>query len=162
MPAPIDLEQVHDAAAARLRRAEQLYTRGRRELVALLAAQPRPVTIPDLLAAGPRLTQSSVYRNLGMLAAAGVVQKVVSVDDHARYELAEALIGHHHHLICTSCGRVDDFVAPPRTERTLDGVLHRSIAATGFVASGHRLDVIGTCASCAAPRRRRAAPSSAT
>ena len=83
--ASIDLGQVHDAAAARLRVADQRYTSGRRELVELLASTGRPATIPDLLEARPKLTQSSVYRNLAMLEEVGVVQKVVSSDDRARF-----------------------------------------------------------------------------
>ncbi|MGB8860360.1 MAG: Fur family transcriptional regulator [Ilumatobacteraceae bacterium] len=145
----IDRAQVHDAAASLLRGADQLYTSGRRELVELLASTGRPVTIADLLVARPKLTQSSVYRNLGMLEEVGVVQKVVSSDDRARYELAEDLMGHHHHLICVSCGKVDDFVVSQRAERSIETVLQQAIGDTGFRASGHRLDVVGTCADCA-------------
>lgn len=144
----IDLGHVHDAASSRLRGAEQLYTSGRRELVELLAATGRPATIADLLATQPKLTQSSVYRNLAMLEEVGVVQKVVSTDDRARYELAEDLMGHHHHLICLSCGRVDDFVVPSSAELRIETLLEGAIANTGFRASGHRLDVVGTCADC--------------
>jgi Fur family transcriptional regulator, ferric uptake regulator len=145
----VDLGNVHDAAGSLLRAAEQLYTAGRRELVGLLASVGRPATIPDLLATRPRLTQSSVYRNLAVLEQVGVVQKVVSSDDRARYELAEDLMGHHHHMICVSCGRIDDFVVPPRAERTVEMVLERAVGSTGFRTAGHRLDVVGTCAECA-------------
>ena len=149
MGSSVDLGQVHDAAGALLRAADQFYTSGRRELVGLLASIGRPATIPDLLDTRPKLTQSSVYRNLAVLEQVGVVQKVVSSDDRARYELAEDLMGHHHHLICVSCGRVDDFVVPPRAERSVEAVLERAIGATGFRAAGHRLDVVGVCAECA-------------
>jgi Fe2+ or Zn2+ uptake regulation protein len=145
----VDLGRVHDAAGALLRAADQFYTSGRRELVGLLAAVGRPVTIPELLDARPKLTQSSVYRNLAVLEQVGVVQKVVSSDDRARYELAEDLMGHHHHLICVSCGRVDDFVVSPRAERSVQALLEAAIGETGFQAAGHRLDVVGTCAECA-------------
>ena len=148
MTATIDLAQVHDSAASRLRGAEQMYTTGRRELVELLASTGRPATIPDLLAERPKLTQSSVYRNLAMLEEVGIVQKVVSSDDRARYELAEDLMGHHHHLICVECGRVDDFVVSARAEKSIENLLGDAIGDSGFQPSGHRLDVIGTCADC--------------
>lgn len=149
MTAPLDRQRLHDAAASKLRGDGQLYTSGRRQLVDLLADMNRPVTIYELLETKPKLTQSSVYRNLAMLEEAGIVQKVASSDDRARFELAEDLIGHHHHLICVACGRVDDFVVPARTERTLDAALERIVSSTGFVAAGHRLDIVGTCAACA-------------
>lgn len=148
MPAPLDLAQVHDAAASQLRNGEQVYTSGRRELVELLAAMGRPATIPDLLEARPKLTQSSVYRNLAVLEEVGIVQKVVSSDDRARFELAEDLMGHHHHLICVTCGRVDDFVVSARAERSIEAALQQAVADTGFRASGHRLDIVGVCADC--------------
>ena len=55
-----------------------------------------------------------MYRNLVVLEQAGVVRRVTSTDDFARYELAEDLTEHHHHLICSSCGTVDDFTASRR------------------------------------------------
>ena len=145
----IDIGHVHDAASTRLRAVDQLYTSGRRELVDVLASTGRPATIPDLLHARPKLTQSSVYRNLAMLEEVGVVQKVVSTDDRARYELAEDLMGHHHHLICVSCGRVDDFVVSTQAEQSIEALLENAIENTGFRATGHRLDVVGMCAECA-------------
>jgi Fe2+ or Zn2+ uptake regulation protein len=95
------------------------------------------------------LPQSSAYRNLAVLEQAGTVHRVVTSADFARYELAEDLTEHHHHLICSSCGQVEDFTAPPALERSL----HRAVSAmegeTGFSALHHRLDLIGTCRSCA-------------
>ena len=126
-----------------------MYTSGRRQLVELLVFMGRPATIPDLLQAQSRLTQSSLYRSLAVLETVGIVQRVLSNDDRARFELAEDLIGHHHHLICVSCGLVEDLVVPPRTERSLEATLERAIADTGFQSVGHRLDVIGTCTQCA-------------
>jgi Fe2+ or Zn2+ uptake regulation protein len=142
-------EDLHDAVAARLRAAEQRYTSGRRQLVELLAGAERPETIPELLERAGSLAQSSAYRNLVVLEEAGVAHRVVTSDERARYELAEDLMGHHHHLICTSCGRVDDFTVSAQMERSLEGALERAVAGTGFRPAAHRFDVIGTCESCA-------------
>jgi Fur family transcriptional regulator, ferric uptake regulator len=142
-------QELHDAAASRLRAVDQRYTSGRRRLVELLADASRPETIPELLGRAPSLAQSSAYRNLVVLEEAGVAHRVVTSDERSRYELAEDLMGHHHHLICTSCGRVDDFTVSPQMERSLETALERAVAGTGFQAAAHRLDVVGTCASCA-------------
>jgi Fe2+ or Zn2+ uptake regulation protein len=144
----IDIGLVHDSAAVRVRGVDQMYTTGRRELVELLAKLGRPATIPDLLESRPKLTQSSVYRNLAILEEVGVVQKVASTDDRARYELSEDLMGHHHHMICDRCGRVDDFVVPPRSEREIERILQSAIGKSGFQPAGHRLDLIGSCVDC--------------
>jgi Fur family ferric uptake transcriptional regulator len=146
---PPSREELHDAVGARLRAADQRYTSGRRRLVELLAEAPRPETIPEILVRAPALAQSSAYRNLVVLEECGVAHRVVTSDERSRYELAEDLMGHHHHLICTGCGRVDDFTVSPQMERSLEAALERAVEGTGFRAAAHRLDVIGTCASCA-------------
>ena len=144
-----DLSELHRFAERCVRNADLVYTKGRRELVELLASLSRPATMPELVAMQPRLTLSSIYRNMTDLEAVGVVQKVVGADDRMRYELTEDLIGHHHHRICTSCGAVDDFVVPARTESSLEAALAKVLSESGFQATGHRLDVVGLCASCA-------------
>jgi Fe2+ or Zn2+ uptake regulation protein len=106
------------------------------------------MTIPQVLEADTRLAQSSAYRNLVVLEAAGVVTRIVTNDDFARYELAEHLTHHHHHLICSSCGDVTDFALDDQAEAGLDEALHKIAAATGFTVEAHRLDLVGVCSDC--------------
>lgn len=140
---------VDDEVAGLLRRADQRYTNGRRRLVAVLQSGGGPLTITQILAADTSLPQSSVYRNLTILEEVGAVTRIVTRDDFARYELAEHLTGHHHHLICGECGDVADFALDNRTESSLDKALHRAAAEAGFDIEAHRLDLLGTCADCA-------------
>lgn len=144
-----DASELHGLVAQRLEVTGLLYTKGRRQLVEMLAELGRPVTMADLVDLRPRLAQSSLYRNMIDLEAAGIVQKVASPDDRTRFELAEELIGHHHHSLCTRCGAVDDFVVPTGAERTLEAALVKALSESGFQPTGHRLDVIGLCADCA-------------
>lgn len=145
MSAPPDL---HPTVAQELRRDGQRYTPVRRLLVDILVAADGPLTIPEILRRGRRLAQSSAYRNLAVLERAGVVHRVVTSEEHARYELAEELAGHHHHLICASCGRVEDFVTPPRMERLLDRTMSEVASDAGFSPTHHRLDLVGLCERC--------------
>lgn len=140
---------IHDEVAVLLRRADQRYTSGRRRLVDALLAGGGPMTISQILAQGDRLAQSSVYRNLVILEQVGAVTRIVTRDDYARYELTERLTDHHHHhLICTSCGEVSDFALTDQTESRLDDALRRVARKAGFTVDTHRLDLVGTCASC--------------
>lgn len=138
----------HATAADRLRDDGQRYTTQRRALVGLLAAVDQPLTIPQLLERQPGLAQSSAYRNLAVLERAGVVHRIVTSDEFARYELAEDLTHHHHHLICSSCGEVTDFEVPPAVEADLEAALARAARRAGFQVRTHRLDLVGTCARC--------------
>jgi Fur family transcriptional regulator, ferric uptake regulator len=142
---PADL---HVTIAAELRKEGQRYTRIRRRLVEILSEARRPLTIPEILGRGRGLAQSSIYRNLAVLARAGVAHRVLTSDEHARYELTEDLAGHHHHLICAECGRVEDFVTPTRVEQLLDRAMTEVASGTGFSPTQHRLDLVGRCARC--------------
>jgi Fe2+ or Zn2+ uptake regulation protein len=89
-----------------------------------------------------------VYRNLSVLETAGVVQRIAGGDEFTRFELAEDLAGHHHHLICTDCGTVEDFTVPVPVEQRLETALVEAASAAGFQAVHHRLDLVGRCADC--------------
>jgi Fur family transcriptional regulator, ferric uptake regulator len=141
---------LHTSVAERLAQAGQRYTRGRRALVDVLEEATRPLTIQEILARDKGLAQSSAYRNLVLLEESGVVHRVVSTDEFARYELAEHLTDHHHHhLICAACGQVADFTVSPEVEEALAAALTRAADEAGFEAHDHRLDLVGRCRRCA-------------
>ena len=137
-----------DEVAGLLRSADQRYTSGRKRIVAALRDGDGPMTIPQILDADRSLAQSSVYRNLVVLEEVGAVTRIVTRDDFARYELAEDLTEHHHHLICTTCGQVSDFALTPAVEADLDKALRSVARRTDFSVEGHRLDLVGVCADC--------------
>lgn len=126
----------------------QRYTAKRRELVEALRRAANPVSIPEVVAGRGRLPQSSVYRNMAVLEQAGVVHRVMTEGGFARFELAEDLSGHHHHVVCRRCGAVEDVTIPAPLERSVERALADVAEQTGFEAVGHRLDLIGTCRSC--------------
>ena len=139
---------VHDEIARRLAGDDQRYTRLRRALVETLAASGRPLTIPEILAATPNLPQSSAYRNVTTLMDAGVVRRVAGTDDHGRFELAEGFSGHHHHLVCATCDKVDDIRASPRLERALAEATRAAADEQGYDVIEHRFDLVGVCPDC--------------
>lgn len=138
----------HEVAAARLRALDRRYTRGRRTLVEVLATTDAPLSIPQLLDRESSLAQSSTYRNLAVLEGAGIVHRIVTADEFARYELAEHLTEHHHHLVCSGCGEVEDFTVPEGLESEIDAALRRIASRRGFAVDHHRLDLVGACARC--------------
>jgi Fe2+ or Zn2+ uptake regulation protein len=144
------VDDVHRTADERLRRDGQRYTANRRALVDVLATGGGPLTMAEVLAAADGLAQSSAYRNLAVLEEAGVVHRLVTADDTSRYELAEDLTGHHHHLICTTCGAVADIDVPAPLEKRLTELARTASAETGWAVAHHRLDLLGTCPSCEA------------
>jgi Fur family transcriptional regulator, ferric uptake regulator len=148
-PRPDEAAALHGAVDGALSQHGARYTAHRRTLVTALRRAGQPLTIPQLVAAASTVPQSSVYRNLAVLDEAGVVHRMPGPDDFARYELAEELMGHHHHLVCSRCGAVEDVELPAETEAELERVLHRIAGERGFTLAAHRLDLVGGCESCA-------------
>jgi Fe2+ or Zn2+ uptake regulation protein len=140
-----DLDRV---VAQRLGDRELRYTAVRRAIVSGLRQADGPVTLPELLSLVPDLAQSSAYRNLALMEEAGVVRRLVHSTDHARYELAEALTEHHHHLICERCGSVRDVTLDASLERALDRTFAAMAEREGFTVGHHAIDVFGLCDDC--------------
>ncbi len=140
--------EIHRTVRDRLDENDQRYTTSRRAVVDALADAAGPITLPELIDAAPDLAQSSTYRNLAVLEEVGVVRRLVHSSDHARYELAEHLTEHHHHLICEACGAVRDITLTSALESTLDAAFASISEAEGFAATHHTIDLYGRCADC--------------
>ena len=147
--APVPGQDPHAAAAERLRAADQRYTQSREALIEVLARADAPLTVDEIVSRDAALALSTAYRNLVVFEECGVVHRIVTADEHARYELDEVLTDrHHHHLVCSRCGIVRDFTVPDTLEDELDRALSRVARTNGFDADHHRLDLIGRCATC--------------
>jgi Fe2+ or Zn2+ uptake regulation protein len=142
-------DELRETVGRRLGRHQLRLTSVREHIVDVLASSDRPLTIPEILASREGLAQSSVYRNLVVLEDADVVRRVVTHDEFARYELAEGLTEHHHHLVCSNCGRVEDLPASAGLERSVQAAAELAATKAGFRTEHHRLDLVGTCADCA-------------
>lgn len=144
---------LHDAVAARIKTADGRYTRSRRQLVAVLLSVRQPLTVDEIVRQDPELTPSSVYRNLAVFEEQGLVHRIAGHGEYARFELAEELVGHHHHLACPSCGTMADVQLPAALEAELERALARLARRAGFTVESHRIDAVGRCSGCAAPGR---------
>jgi len=144
-----DAQAIDASIVDRLARADLRYTAGRRAIVSGIRAASGPVTLPELLDLVPDLATSSTYRNLSLLETAGVVRRLVTSDDHSRYELAESLTEHHHHLICQKCGLVRDVTLADPLESSLDDAFDEVAAREGFTLASHAIDIYGLCPDCA-------------
>ncbi|MFZ0664497.1 MAG: Fur family transcriptional regulator [Acidimicrobiales bacterium] len=141
-------DDLHVVAEARLRQVDQRYTPGRRALIDLLSNAGHPVSIGDIADRLPELPRSSAYRHLVDLEVAGLVRRVAAGDEFARFELAEDLTEHHHHLVCINCGRVIDVTPSAEFERNVTKTFDQLAAAEGFEPQSHRIDVLGICSDC--------------
>jgi Fur family ferric uptake transcriptional regulator len=142
------IETLHELVAIHLLRTDQRYTAGRQAVIELLASSGRPLSISDISEGIPDVPRSSAYRHLSDLERAGVVRRIAASDEFARFELAEDLTHHHHHLLCSLCGKVIDVTPSPAFERTVMSMVEELTVQQGFEPLSHALDVIGHCAAC--------------
>ena len=140
--------EMDEKVASLLHQAGHRYSPVRRRLVKVLRTSGKPLTNNQIIDSDKSLVQSSVYRNLNVLEEAGAVTRIATNDEFARFELAEHITEHHHHIICNSCGDIADFSLPPNIEKSLDLSLRKAAMKTSFDIDNHRLDVLGTCTSC--------------
>jgi Fur family ferric uptake transcriptional regulator len=120
-------------------------TEQRLAVLGALADEPNDATAQQiharLAARGVRVGLATVYRTLALLSERGVVDALM----HSPGETCYRLCGyeHHHHLVCSHCHRVVELA-----DCELDTWLERVSASHGFVATSHRLEATGVCASC--------------
>lgn len=135
---------------ARLAEGDVRFTKGRRAVVDAMSDAGGPRSAAELAETLPDIPLSSLYRTLSVLEEAGVAIPHLSTKGTARFELAEWLTGHHHHLVCSSCGQVEDVQVADSVEQQVEELIEVIAATSSFTAAGHALEIEGTCARCAA------------
>ena len=94
-----------------------------------------------LLADGEEIGLATVYRVLTQFEAAGLVERHHFESGQAVFELN--IQGHHDHIVCVSCGKVEEFYDEMNESR------QRDVAASkGFEVTDHSLTLYGKCPSC--------------
>lgn len=139
---------IHEEVRSRLANHEIRYTDGRQAVIRALQRVNGPQSAADLHKRVKSVPLSSLYRSLTVLDEAGVLRKHHDADGLARFELAEWLTGHHHHVVCVECGMVEDVELDKKAERMLDQLAEALATAAGYQLDGHVLEVEGVCGSC--------------
>jgi Fur family ferric uptake transcriptional regulator len=129
-------------AKHRLKRSDQ-----REAILDTFLRSERHLSVDDLLQLVQKrrsdIGRTTVYRTLKLLQAAGLAQELV-LQGQTRFE-REYKRRHHDHFICNSCGEIFEF-SNDEIERIQDEIA----AELGFVIQGHRHQIYGLCARCAA------------
>jgi len=89
----------------------------------------------------PRLSLSTVYRNLQRFKEQGLVEEFHFDENHHHYEAKPS--AEHHHLICQSCGKVIEFDYPLSRH-----IIKNVPAARGFKVAKSELHLSGYCPQC--------------
>ncbi len=90
-----------------------------------------------------RISLSTVYRTLALLKQHDLVEELHLSEEHHHYEVKTT--ARHYHLVCTACGRVEEF-GSEGVERLREELRRER----GFEVASIDLDIAGHCARCAA------------
>jgi len=91
----------------------------------------------------PAVGRASVYRALEQLEQLGLVQRMEVTRGTAGYERVEPGGEHHHHAICSHCGRMVPFEDP-----SLERAIEKLSGAIDFEVTDHDVVLRGRCERC--------------
>jgi len=134
---------VHEHLTKDLRAAGLSATNQRVALLRALRSLKQPESVEEL-ARRLRATMNTttVYRALEQLIGAGLARRIELGENYARFE---ATGRHHHHLVCRSCGKIEDVsicIPATLTSRILK-------TRSGFASvEDHALEFFGICRAC--------------
>ena len=89
----------------------------------------------------PRISLSTVYRNLNLLQELGIISELHLDEEHHHYEVKEET--EHYHLICSRCDSVVEFDSP-----LAETLVSQVGAKEGFSIERVHIDLVGMCHEC--------------
>lgn len=89
------------------------------------------------------IDEATVYRTLSSFEKRGVLRRVDLRKSSIHFELNNH---HHHHIICTKCGRIEDFEENKEIEKLLVKVVQDSSKFKSITE--HSLELFGLCKVC--------------
>ena len=90
-----------------------------------------------------KLGIATVYRTLTLLEDAHIVSSISFGTQGKKYEFG--LKEHHDHLVCLSCGRIEEFL-----DKTIERQQEKVAEKFNFKMTNHTMKILGTCSACQA------------
>ena len=119
-------------------------TPSRVAVIAAVLAQSGHFSVEDVLRQARAVGRATVFRTMRLLTELDVVCRVLLEDGSLHYRVSRR--GHHHHLVCVSCGNARDL-----DECAVGDLVRELAAATEYEIEGHWLEFYGRCAACRSP-----------
>lgn len=129
-----------------LRKAGMKATPGHLEILSLIFKSRKPISSQDVIdSIGKQLNPATVYRCITKLKNSGIIRQIDLRQNHAQYEFFD--MAHHHHIICTSCGRIED-IEDCNLPAMHEQILSQTKQFTNI--HHHSLEFYGLCKKCSA------------
>lgn len=130
------------------------WTGPREAIVQLLSQTSKHMSAKEIYVAlhkfYPGIGLTTIYRTLDLLARMGLIHKFAFGDGHNRYEfISDDKSKHHHHLICTHCGKIYNYSEFVEQELALVEKIQTRLAKKfNFQIEDHNIEFLGLCKDC--------------
>lgn len=113
----------------------------RKKIIGILTDATTPLSVQDILKK-VKANKTTIYRQFDFLKAKKIVVEIDLLDGKKRYELKER--GHHHHLICTNCDRIQEINLGSDLKKE-EKMIEKN---NNFKVTKHSLEFFGLCDKC--------------
>lgn len=134
-----------------LHKAKIKITQARREILSAIVSVGRPVDVIDILQklkeTKVEIDRATVFRTINLFIHHNILKRIEFAEGKFRYELAS--LPHHHHLLCTNCGNIDEIKGCSIPKSFEQDVSDKS----SFLIHSHSLEFFGICKGCRNSRK---------
>lgn len=117
-------------------------TTPRRQVFDALHKTETPLAIAAIIKACPDVDRVSIYRTLELFTKLGIAD-IIPFGWKQRYELTSPFKPHHHHLYCTTCGKLIDIHS-----QRLEQIVALITRDHHFTPVEHKFEISGQCEEC--------------
>jgi Fe2+ or Zn2+ uptake regulation protein len=132
-----------EKAREELKKIKSKATKQRMALLTLLIESHKPLTIEEIFKnLDLKMDLSTIYRILDMFVKSNIVYQTDFQDNKSYFEYQST---HHHHIVCKSCGLIED------TKVCASSLLTKVSSQSKLFSSvnNHTLEFFGLCKKCA-------------
>ena len=118
-------------------------TQPRLEILKVLKECHEPVTISEIQdkLGKTKIDQATIYRTMDSFLDKRIVATYDFKDNFTRYELIVDR-GHHHHVVCKKCGKVENI------EDCFSDEIEKDLKKKGYSEITHYMEFFGICENC--------------
>lgn len=123
-------------------------TKPRQAVFIVFLNSTSPISVRELTdILSTTVDRSSIYRTVELFEELNILRRIQTGWKY-KLELSDIFKPHHHHITCTSCGRISTI----EQDRGLEDELQQIAHSTGYSLTGHTLELEGLCEICRAKK----------
>ena len=124
-------------------------TLARTSILDILRKVKKPIDVGEIIerlkSMKIKVDRVTVFRNINLLVKKRLIDKVEFNEGKYRYEIAS--LPHHHHLVCTDCGNIDD-IESESLHSEIDKISKTVNKNFNFKIEEHKVEFFGKCKTC--------------